>query len=152
MDMLHELYPVVQLIADTEVHAGQNSCTRIFVAELEEAKDLGTNPQADVRSHRVWEQRVEIDLTVSERAFVRLAYAYFPSLCVRVNGVEVEPMQSTGGFLVLPLSAGENRIEIEARLSDLRRILLGLDILIVLAVAWLWRGERKSPATTRKAS
>ena len=148
MQTLQELYPVAQLIADTEVNAGRNACSRIFVAELEAPVDLGTEPSAVVNAHRVWDQRVEIETTVSDRCFARLAYAYFPSLDVRVNGKPVDVMKSSGGFLVVPLDEGENRIEIVARLSQLRRALLGLDILIALATVWLWKRERRLSASS----
>ena len=144
MQTLQELYPVAQLIADTEVNAGRNACSRIFVADLQTPVDLGTEPDVVVHSHRVWDQRVEIEATVSERCFARLAYAYFPSLSVRVNGQVVDAMKSSGGFLVLPLESGENRIEIVANLSHLRRALLGLDFLIALATVWFWKRERRS--------
>ena len=144
MQTLHDIYPVVQLISDTDVHVGRNSCSRIFVPELESSLDLGTNPEALVRNHLVWDQRVEIDAAVSERCFARLAYAYFPSLSIRVNGAEVEAMKSSGGFLVIPLDPGENRIEIEAELSSLRCVLLGLNLLIALGTAWLWWQDRRT--------
>jgi hypothetical protein len=145
MQTLGELYPVAQLIADTGVHVGRNSCARIFVADLDAPLDLATSPDAQVRTHQVWDQRVEIEAEVTDRCFARLAYAYFPSLSVRVNGVETETMKSSGGFLVIPLGAGENRIEIAAQLSPLRRLLLGIDLLLVFATVWLWRRERRLP-------
>jgi hypothetical protein len=146
MQTLQELYPVAQLIADSEVQAGRNACARIFVTNLAEPLDLGTDPSAVVRSHRVWDQRVEIETTVSERCFARLAYAYFPNLTIRVNGEDVDAMRSSGGFLVLPLEPGENRIEIAARLSPLRRVLLALDLLIALGTVWFTKRERRSSA------
>ena len=141
MQILQELYPVVQLIADTEVNARDNTCSRIFVTDLEKPVDLGTEPEAVVHSHHVWDQRVEIETTVSERCFARLAYAYFPSLSVRVNGKVIDAMESSGGFLVVPLEPGENRIEIAAELSPLRRLLLGVDLMLILGTAWFWRRE-----------
>ncbi len=150
MQILQELYPVAQLIADTAVNAGRNACSRIFVADLETPVDLGTEPEAVVRSHRVWDQRVEIETTVSDRCFARLAYAYFPSLSVSVNGKGIDAMKSSGGFLVVPLEPGENRIEIAARLSPLRRVLLGLDFLIALGTAWFWKRARRTSASPTK--
>ena len=52
-----------------------------------------------------------------------------------------------GQFLVVPLEPGENRIEIAARLSPLRRVLLGLDILIALGTLWFWKRERRTSAS-----
>ena len=78
MQILQELYPVAQLIADTAVNAGRNACSRIFVTDLETPVDLGTEPEAVVHSHRVWDQRVEIETTVSDRCFARLALPIFP--------------------------------------------------------------------------
>ena len=150
MQTLQELYPVAQLIVAAEVNGGRNACARIFVADLQEPMDLGTDPSAQVRRHEVWDQRVEIEATVSERCFARLSYAYFPSLNIRVNGKVVEAMQSSGGFLVVPLEAGENRIEIAAELSPLRRLLLGIDLMLILGTAWFWRRERRTSARPTK--
>ncbi len=147
LQILQEVFPVAEYIAATEVHGPTNSCKQIFVSDLEVMRDLGTKPVAMVHDHRVWDQRVEIDVGVSEACFARLSYAYFPSLTIRVNGEEVKAMKTSAGFVMVPLAAGDNSIEIEAKLSMLRRILFGLDVALVIGTVWLWWRERRQLPT-----
>jgi len=73
-----------------------------------------------------------------------LAYAYSPSLAVIVNGSEVTPIETSGGFIAIPLQAGRQHIVLEARMSPLRKTLLGIDVLfLVAAIALAWRARKK---------
>ena len=147
---------VLWIILATGLHAppdeGVRSCDRILVRDrAENALDLGTEPTAQVLSHRVFNQQVQMKVAVSARCYVRLAYAYFPYLRVTVDGVPVQPMETAGRFMALPLEAGEHDIVIEARLSPLRKSLVALSgVLLVGALVLVFR-EHRSAKRSREA-
>ena len=119
------------------------SCERILVRGKEDESDLGTRPKAQVLSHRVDHQQVEMRVAISARCYARLSYAYFPYLQVTVDGMPVQPMQTAGRFIALPLEAGERDIVLKAQLSPLRRGLLVLSgILFVGALALVLREHK----------
>jgi hypothetical protein len=141
---LSKLLPVAQLIDDMEVEPEHNHSARIFVPGIQPL-DTGTHPRATVLNHRVWHQRAEIDVQVSASCYARLAYAYSPTLVVSIDGREVQPQQSSGGFIVIPLNPGRQHIALETRMSGLRRALLGVDFLLLVAALGLaWRARKKS--------
>lgn len=140
---------IAAYISAMDIDLGRKLSRRFFIPGLAAPKDLGTQPRLEVRSHRVWHQRVEMDLRITAPCYARLAYTYFPSLEVRVNGHLVEPLRTAAGFLCLPLEPGPNQIVLQARLSPLRRALLGLDfaLLALGAGVLLWsRNKRASRA------
>ena len=143
MQVFEQLYPIAWLIAEMGVDVRRNSCAEILIDGGDNAEDLGTDPTVTVTRHQVWNQRVEIDLEVSQRAFARLAYAHYPHLAIYVDGREVEPLRTTGGFVALRLQAGAYSIVLEPRLSPLRRMLLALDSALLAAAAALWWRSRR---------
>ncbi len=121
-----------------------HACERILVRDREGEHDLGTTPTAQVLSHVVDHKRVELRVAVSASCYARLAYAYFPYLQVTVDGTPVQPMETAGRFVALPLEAGEHDIVLQARLSPLRRGLLVLGgVLLVGALALVVREQRQ---------
>ena len=113
------------IITRTDLHEGSGlSCQRILVRGLEDELDLGTKPTAQVLAHRVDHQQVEMKVTVSAECHARLPYGYFPYLQVTVDGTPVQPMETAGRFMAIPLDAGEHDIVITARLSPLRKGML----------------------------
>ena len=121
------------------------SCERILIRGKEDESDLGTTPKAQILSHRVDHQQVEMRVAISARCYARLSYAYFPYLQVTVDGMPVQPMQTAGRFIALPLEAGERDIVLGAQLSPLRRGLLAFSgILFVGALALVLREHRHS--------
>ncbi len=147
LEALAQQLPVAQLIAAMEVEPEHNSCARIFVPNAA-AFDAGTNPRATVLNHRVWHQRAEIEVDISAPCYARLAYAYSPTLIISVDGKEVKPQQTSGGFIAIPLDAGRRHITLETRMSGLRSLLLSIDFLLVataLGLAWraAWRVRKK---------
>ena len=134
------------IITRTGVHHGPSlSCERILVRGVESDLDLGTTPTAQVLAHRVDHQQVEMKVTVSARCHARLAYGYWPYLQVTVDGTPVQPMETAGRFMAIPLDAGEHEIVIRARLSPLRKSLLLLaGVSLAGALVLVFRERRES--------
>ena len=129
----------------------ENACERIFIRDKEE-NDLGTEPTAQVLAHVVRHQQVQMKVAISEACYARLSYAYFPHLQITVDGTPVEPLETAGRFIALPLDAGEHDIVIQARLSPLRRGLIGFSgvmLLGTLALAFM-EHKRKSSGSRLK--
>ena len=102
---------------------------------LSDDHDLGTAPGVTLLSHHVYNQRVVLSLRVSDPCYARLAYAYYPYLEVRVNGVQVEPLVTADRFIALQLDKGEHVIVLEPFLSPLRKGLLWLDLIALSVMA-----------------
>jgi hypothetical protein len=125
-------------------HAGV--CRRILLADPTADQDLGGFPSVAVLSHRVWNQRVELRLRVSDPCFARLAYAYYPHLRVSVDGRTAPAMPTAGRFIAVKLDAGEHTLVLEPRLSPLRKALLGLNLLLLAAGAFVLIRQRSRRA------
>ena len=127
-------------------HGASLSCDRFLVRGLEGELDLGTEPTAQVLAHRVDHQQVEMRVTVSAKCHARLAYGYWPWLRVTVDGTPVQPLETAGRFMAIPLEAGEHDIVITARLSPLRKgLLLLAGICLAGALALVLRERRGNP-------
>ena len=133
---------VLWIIGEMDIRLHENACERIFVRDRE-GSDLGTEPTAQVLAHVVRHQQVEMKVSISEACYARLSYAYFPYLQITVNGTPVEPLETAGRFIALPLEAGEHDIVIQARLSPLRRGLIGLGVVMLLGTLGLVFMEQK---------
>jgi hypothetical protein len=138
------VFEVATLLRAMGLNPTQNTCETIMLARGPNV-DLRTRPTVRVLSHRVWRDRVELRLAVTEDAIARLAYSHFPSQRVRVDGRDVAPMETAGGFLALRLQAGTHEIELQGGLSRLRRVLYGLDLLLLAAAVLLWRQASGAP-------
>jgi hypothetical protein len=101
-----------------------------------------------VRRHTLTEERVELDVVLSQRGFVRLAYGYWPYTDVSVDGVVVQPMETEDRFTALELDAGAHLVVLQHRLSPLRQVLLWLAVAISLATAWCFFLVRRSSSIT----
>jgi hypothetical protein len=129
------------------VDVASSTCRQLELRGLAAPVALGTPPQVTVLEHRVWPQRVSLRLRLDSPAFVRLAYAWFPSLAVEVDGVSAPVWQTATRCIALRLPAGEHQIELVPRLSDWRLGLLVLDVFIVFAwVAVRFRCHKKRMA------
>lgn len=141
-EMLRELFPVFWLIRQT-APSPQNTCQTIFLRDFSGDPDLGTDPRVQVLEHRVENQRVDLRVRVSASCYARLSYSYFPFVQLTVDGRPVQPLETAGHFIALPLDQGEHRIVLVPRLSPLRRGLLWLDLLMLVSAVVIWmRGKR----------
>ncbi len=134
------------IITRTGLHFGSDlSCERILVRDLERDVDLGTTPTAQVLAHRVDHQQVEMKVSVSAKCHARLAYGYWPYLQVTVDGMPVQPMETAGRFIAIPLDAGEHEIVVTARLSPLRKgLLLLAAVSLAGALVLVFRERREN--------
>jgi hypothetical protein len=65
-----------------------------------------------VDAYAVSMQSVDLTVTTSGPGYVQISHPWFPSNEIRVNGVRVEPIESSLSLLVLPLAAGTSVITI----------------------------------------
>ena len=138
---------LLQLIRAIGVNQDDNSCEQIPLTGYTGSEDLGISPSVQVLEHRTWNQRVEMFIRTSSPCFARLAYAYYPYLSVIVNGEEVMPYQTAGGFIALRLSEGDQHIVLEPVLSPLRRglLLLSLAMAATCLTYFGWRVRHRVP-------
>jgi len=146
-----ELAPFA-LIDSMAITPARAQSERILVRDIPRTLDLGAQPLIEVLDHRVYGQRVSLQVRTDRPSFARLAYAYFPFLEITVDGQPTPFMQTAGRFIALELDAGEHTIEIKARISPLRRNLLIFSVALLLGAAFLIRRERRfvafPPATS----
>ena len=133
---------VLWIIGKMGTRPQNNSCEHIFIRG-QEGSDLGTEPTAQVLAHVVRHQQVQMKVAISEACYARLSYAYFSYLQITVDGTPVEPLETAGRFIALPLDAGEHDIVIQARLSPLRRGLIGFSAVMLLGALALVFVEQK---------
>jgi hypothetical protein len=124
----------LSIIRRSGVDPVSGRCERLLLLEGE-ALNLAPAAQVEVLEHRVWPQAVSIRLRASADCVVRLSYGWYSDLEVLVDRVPMRPWRTAGHAMALPLNAGEHHIEIQARLSPLRRGLLMMDVLLVLGMA-----------------
>ena len=122
-----------------EVNPRERTCRTLYVDGLQEPIDLGTQPRVTLHGHRVRQQRVDIEVSVTERCFARLAYGYYPHVDVLVDGVAVPPRVTSAGFFLLDLEAGRHEIVLEPHLSTLRTALLLLSAVVLVAILVYYR-------------
>ena len=139
---LTELYRTQFLVLSMGIDPQTLVCEQIYVVGAD-GRWLGTNPEVEVLEHTVRMQRVDLKLRVTEACFARLAYSYFPHLRVTVDGREVVPLRTAGGFMAVQLEAGEHDLTLEAELSPLRRGLLAINLACLAATAYLFIGNRR---------
>jgi len=134
---------VKHVIENMNINVRNHTSQRIFVADGERAEDLGTEPQLEMISHQVWNQRVLLNVRVTESCFARLAYAHYPYLGVYVNGERIKPIRTAGDFVAVKLNAGVHEIELKPYLSPLRQFLLIVDGVILMGAGiWFWQRKR----------
>ena len=138
---------VLDLIRAMGVNSGTGTCKQILLADSTFSQNLGGAPEAEVLSHRVWNQRIELTVRVTGPCFARLAYACYPYLRVTVDGEIAHAMPTAGRFIALRLEAGEHTILLEPYLSPLRRTLLGVDLVLLAVGAFVLVRQRKSRGT-----
>lgn len=144
-ELLRRIKPFYWLTRSMEIDLAANTCERIYVRNRGPHAFSQTKPQVEVLVHRVYNQRVQLRLQATEPCYIRLAYAYYPHLQITVDSHKIEPIETAGHFIALPLDAGSHDIEITAHLSPLRQALLLLNMVLLSGGAvWMWIARKKS--------
>ncbi|MBU1700675.1 MAG: hypothetical protein KJ970_08020 [Candidatus Eisenbacteria bacterium] len=97
--------------------------------------------------HHDWTgQKVNLVIRTPDKGFLRLAYAYYPHLLCRVDGLRVPARPDAFGAMVIPISEGEHRIELVPSLSLIRKIsnAVSLAVLILLFFFFIPRRTKQT--------
>jgi len=98
-----------------ELDAGAGLAARIPVRALagsvESPAPIGQPPTVD--QYDVTLDTVRVSLSSANPGFVRLSHAWYPNLQATINGETVAILPDAMGFVVVPISAGLSRIELQ---------------------------------------
>ena len=100
-----------------------------------------------INSYNVTADDVRISLTAPSDGFVRLSHAWHSRLDVKLNGKIIETYKDITNFLVSPVVAGANVIEIRPHTDPLQKLgnavsIASLVFLAAIAIVWGWRDRR----------
>jgi hypothetical protein len=109
----------------------------------------GPAPAIVLESYRVDPGRVRLVVLADRAGFLRLAHPIYPTEAITRNGRPIAAIGDAFSFIVLPIEAGRNEIEVSAHPSLLRRICFGVTIAMVLALIGLllFRRNRRAGIT-----
>jgi hypothetical protein len=65
-------------------------------------------------------ERVAIDIASNAPGYAQLAHPWYPASEVRINGQRVVPLEGSLGLIVVPLTTGDNKIEIHPIVTPIR--------------------------------
>ena len=86
----------------------------------------GPAPAITLDSYNVEPGRVRLTVTADRAGLLRLAHPIYPTVTVLRNGAPVAAVGDVFSFIVLPIEAGRNDIEVTASPSLLRRVCLAV--------------------------
>ncbi len=127
---------------DRECH----SAACLFLAEEEAADQLDAGVDAvegvavELTRYSVKLRNVEISYDAAEAGYIRLAFSWYPTLRVLLDGEPVTPSRSLFGAMVIPTEAGGHTIEISPGRS--RRYLIPIYAATLLAIVMLYLAIR----------
>jgi len=97
----------------------------------------GPAPAIELASYRVEPGRVRLTVTADRAGLLRLAHPIYPTVTVSRNGAPVAAVGDVFSFIVLPIEAGRNDIEVTASPSLLRRACLAVTGVTVVGLLFL---------------
>jgi hypothetical protein len=129
---------------------------RLPVADLPPgpAAPVGEEPwKSRLTGYAVSLETVAATVEADAPGYVQLAHPWFPASVVRVNGVEVAPLQGALHLVVVPIGAGVSHIEITGRTTPVRTAAAALSAAAVVATLLVplmvrRRGARGSTVTS----
>jgi hypothetical protein len=86
----------------------------------------GPAPAIALDAYTVEPGRVRLTVTADHAGLLRLAHPIYPTVTVLRNGAPVAAVGDVFSFIVLPIEAGRNDIEVTASPSLLRRVSLAI--------------------------
>ena len=97
--------------------------------------------------YRVDPGRVRLTVLSDRAGYLRLAHPIYPTETITRNGEPGAAVGDVFSFIVLPIEAGRNDIEVSAHPSLLRRVCFGVTVATVLGlVVLLVFVRRRNPA------
>jgi hypothetical protein len=97
----------------------------------------GPAPVIGLASYRVEPGRVRLAVVADRAGLLRLAHPIYPTVTVLRNGAPVAAVGDVFSFIVLPIVAGRNDIEVMASPSLLRRVCLAITGVTVVGLLFL---------------
>ena len=94
----------------------------------------GSAPDIQLTAYRVDPGRVRLAVLADHAGFLRLAHPIYPTETITRNGAPVAAVGDVFSFIVLPIEAGPNDIEVSAHPSLLRQACFAVTLATVL---WL---------------
>ncbi len=137
-----------ELLDTPEINPYTNSMSVLPVSEDARPESLPGVPALAVAETRLEHHEVRLKYRASADCFLRLAVSYYPELCVTLDGRPVEFGSTRDYFIWLRSPAGEHTLSVTAPLSPLRRALLVVSCLALLAATLLAAlgNARRQPA------
>jgi hypothetical protein len=133
----------VAIIEKMESDLEYGRFARIFVDEPALVRTLAQVPFMRALGQRVWVDRAEIAFELTSTAFCRLSYGYYPGLDIRLDGRPAEYFRTTDGFIGMEIPAGRHRIDISGQQSPLRKALLIVNVILMIAtIYWVYQIKR----------
>jgi uncharacterized membrane protein (DUF485 family) len=133
------------LIARMGVDLARRQAGAFLVPSLPQGPEWpaeGPAPDIQLTGYRVDPGRVRLTIVADRAGFLRLAHPIYPAETITRNGEPVAAIGDVFSFIVLPIEAGQNAIEVSAHPSLLRRVCLAitattvLGLLGVLMIRW----------------
>jgi hypothetical protein len=97
----------------------------------------GPAPDIQLMNYRVDPGRVRMTVQSDRVGLLRLAHPIYPTETITRNGEPVAAVGDVFSFIVLPIEAGRNDIEVSAHPSLLRRVCFGVTVATVLGLVVL---------------
>jgi hypothetical protein len=135
------------LVTRMAVDLAHRQAARLLVPALPQGSAwaaAGPAPAIVLEYYRVDPGRVRLTVLADRAGFLRLAHPIYPTETITRNG---QPVAATGdvfSFIVVPIEAGRNEIEVSVHPSLLRRVCLGITVATVLALVGLLLFRRRT--------
>jgi hypothetical protein len=94
----------------------------------------GPSPDIQLTGYEVDPGRVRLTVQADRAGLLRLAHPIYPTETITRNGAPVAAVGDVFSFIVLPIEAGRNDIEVSAHPSLLRRVCFGVTVATVLGL------------------
>lgn len=133
-----------RIVEDMGLDPAESRCDQILVPSESKESVLPGEPVVRLIDHQVWVDRTSFRFEVSQAAYARLSYAYYPYLDIRLNEEPLDYFSTAEGFIGVTLPPGKHTIQIRGRTSPLRKSVLAVVILVTgFCVALILRQRQK---------
>ncbi len=130
VDPEHATADVILISGDSSTPTPESIPTVEDPSTIVVGSDDVTGDVLEMQNYQVDLRRASISFRVEEPGYARLAFSYYPSLRLTLDGQGVRPMSSLLGAMILPVDAGAHTIVIQPadpwRLKSLLFLLAGL--------------------------